>query len=135
MKLLPSLLIGALLLAVSAPATAGEFATLREEIAAARASLVSMVTNREKRGPAEQKLVKDSADAVSAHLAKLKAPQGKVAEFQELAATWNAFKTTREKELVPAILANDTAKVTKLGAVIQKERLDRMYALLKILEP
>jgi len=135
MKLLPSLLLGALLLAVSAPASAGEFATLREEIAAARASLVSMVTNREKRGPLEQKLVKDSADAVSAHLAKMKAPQGKAAEFQELAATWNAFKTTREKELVPAILANDAAKVTKLGAVVQKERLDRMYALLKILEP
>lgn len=135
MKFIPSLLLGVLFLAVSATASAGEFATLREEIAAARASLVSMVTNREKRGPVEQKLVKDSADAVSAHLAKMKAPAGRTAEFQELTATWNAFKATREKELVPAILANDTAKVTRIGAVIQKERLDRMYALLKILEP
>ncbi len=132
---LPALLLGASLLLASFPAAAGEFATLREEISAARASLVSMVTNRDRRGPLEQKQVKDTADAVSLHLARLKAPQGRSAEFQELVATWNAFKATREKELVPAILANDTAKVTRLGAVVQKERLDRMYALLKALEP
>jgi hypothetical protein len=134
MKTLQSLLIGALLLVVSATASAGEFTVLKDEITAARASLVNMVTNRGKRGPAEQKLVKETAEAVSVHLSRLKAPQGKATEFQELKETWNAFKSTRENELVPAILANETEKVTRLGAVIQKARLERMYALIQILD-
>jgi hypothetical protein len=134
MKLTSILLSLAITWAASATASAGEFTVLKEEIVAARASLVTLVTDRQKRGPEQQKLVKDTADAVTARFAKLKAPQGKTAEFQELKTTWEAFKATREKDLVPAILANDTAKYTKLGAVIQKERLDRMYALIQIME-
>jgi hypothetical protein len=64
----------------------------------------------------------------------MKEPKGKSAEFKDLKQTWDAFKATREKELVPAILANDSEKFTKLGAGIQKERLDRIYALLAKLD-
>jgi hypothetical protein len=97
--------------------------------------LVIMVTRREKRGLDQQLLVKSTADTVSSHLGKLKAPAGKVVEFNELKSTWDAFKSTRERDLVPAILANEREKFEKIGAGIQKERLDRMYALLAILEP
>jgi hypothetical protein len=123
---MPTLL--AILMAV--PASTGEFLVLKDQIATARQALVTMVLYRDKRGPAQQKLVKDTADAVSAHLAKMKAPAGKTAEFKELKDTWSAFKKTREEELVPAIIANDKAKYEKIGAGIQKARLDKMYALI-----
>lgn len=134
MSLGPRLLVPALVMGMAMPASAGEFAALRQEIAAARQALVTMITRREMRGPNQQMLVKVSADAVSAHFARLKAPAGRVVQFNELRSTWEAFKATREQELVPAILVNDRLIYEKIGAGIQKERLDRMYALIEILE-
>jgi hypothetical protein len=135
MKMTRLLIVPALIAAAALPARAGEFATLKEEIVAARKSLVEMVLHRDKRGAEQQKAVKDTADTVSAHLARLKAPAGKAAEFKELKETWAAFKDTREKVLVPAILVNDKPKYERIGAGIQKERLDRMYALIAQIEP
>jgi len=128
------LLVSILVLAAAMPASAGEFATLKDEIVTARQALVTMVLYRDKRGPEQQRTVKATADAVSAHLAKLKAPEGKATEFKELRSTWDAFKQTREKELVPAILGNEREKYELIGAGIQKQRLDRMYALLATLD-
>ena len=128
------LLVATLIAIVALPASAGEFASLKDEIVTARQALVSMVLYRDKRGPEQQKSVKATADAVSTHLAKLKAPNGKAAEFKELKSTWEAFKLTREKELVPAILAGEREKFEALGAGVQKQRLDRMYALLATLD-
>jgi hypothetical protein len=113
---------------------AGEFAVLKVEIQTARKALVTLALYRGKQGPDQQKVVKDTADAVSAHLARLKAPAGKAAAFEELKTTWADFKATREKELVPAILAGEREKADKIGTVIQKARLDRMYALLDDLD-
>jgi hypothetical protein len=116
----------ALFVALAAPwAHANEFADLRTELSAARESLVTMMVNKDKRGADQQKLVKDTANAVSAHLAKLKAPAGKEAQFKELVDTWNAFKKTRETELVPAILAGQDAEAKKLAGGIQKERITK----------
>lgn len=103
-------------------AHANEFADLRAEMSAARESLVTMLVNKDKRGADHQKLVKDTANAVSAHLAKLKAPAGKEAQFKELVDNWNAFKKTREADLVPAILAGKEDEAKKLAGGIQKER-------------
>ncbi|MBK9795622.1 MAG: hypothetical protein IPP58_03865 [Holophagaceae bacterium] len=128
------LIIPALVLSATAPAQASEFTALKEEIATARKALVNMALYRDKRSPEQQKLVKDTADRVSAHLARMKAPAGKPAEFKELKATWEAFKKTREEELVPAILAGEQAKSDKIGAGIQKTRLDRIYALIDAIE-
>jgi hypothetical protein len=128
------LLVPAIAIAVATPASAGDFSILRQEIVAARQALVTMVLYREKRGPEQQKLVKDTADAVSACFAKLKIPNGRALEFKELKGTWEAFKQTREKELVPAILVNDREKYERIGAGIQKVRLDRMHTLIDLLE-
>jgi hypothetical protein len=119
---------------LASPASAGDFSILKQDIIFARQTLVTMILNREKRGPEYQKAVKDSADTVSARFFKLKVPAGKTLEFNELKSTWEAFKRTREKELVPAILANDKDKYEKIGAGIQKERLDRMYGLITAIE-
>jgi hypothetical protein len=128
------LFIFALIATLATPGSAGEFASLKHEIASSRQALVIMITRREMRGPEQQHLVKATADTVSSMLSKMKAPSGKVVEFKELKSTWEAFKLTRETELVPAILANDKEKHDRIGAGIQKVRLDRMYALIDLLE-
>jgi hypothetical protein len=126
MKRFFSLLFVALLSLTTAQwAHANEFSDLRTQLSAARESLVTMLTNKDKRGPDQQKIVKDTADAVSAHLAKMKAPAGKEAQFKTLVDNWNAFKKTREAELVPAILAGKDDEARKIAGGIQKERITK----------
>jgi hypothetical protein len=114
-------------------ASANEFATLRTEMTAARESLVTMLTNKDKRGADQQKVVKDTADAASARLAKMKAPAGKEAQFKELVDNWNAFKKTREDELVPAILAGKDAEARKIAGGVQKDRYTKCQEMLSAL--
>ena len=128
-KLILSLAVAVLALASSPWAHANEFADLRAKFSAARESLVTMLVNKEKRGADHQKVVKDTADAVSAHLAKLKAPAGKEAQFKEMVEAWNAFKKTRETELVPAILAGKEDEAKKIAGGIQKERITKCQQL------
>lgn len=130
MKKLLAPVFVALFVVFAAPwAHANDFADLRTELSAARESLVSLLVNKDKRGADQQKLVKDTANAVSAHLAKLKAPAGKEAQFKELVENWNAFKKTRETELVPAILAGKEDEAKKLAGGIQKERITKCQQL------
>ena len=117
-------------LGVSGLAQANEFEDLRTEMTAARESLVTLVVNKDKRGADQQKLVKETADKVSAHLAKMKAPAGKEAQFKELSETWAAFKKTRETELVPAVLAGKDDDAKKLVNGIQKERYTKCQQIL-----
>jgi len=93
-----------------------------------------MVLYREKRGLEQQKLVKDTADMVSASFASSRFEwQGR--RIQRAERYLGCLpKQTREKELVPAILANEREKYEKIGAGIQKVRLDRMYASIDLLE-
>lgn len=127
-KMLPLLAVLSLA-AVNLPAVANDFGELRTQLSAARESLVTMLSHKDKRGPEQQKLVKDTADAVSAKLAKMKAPPGKEAQFKELNETWAAFKKTRETELVPAILAGRDDEARKLAGGVQRERITRAQQL------
>jgi hypothetical protein len=129
MKKLLAIVATVCLTGLSSVASAGEFADLRTKLTAARESLIAMMVNKDKRGPDQQKLVKDTADAVSAQLATMKAPAGKEAQFKELVANWNAFKETREKELVPAILKGEDDKAKKIAGGIQKERYTKCQTL------
>lgn len=128
-KSIVSIALGLLAMFWFSWAHANEFSDLRGELSAARESLVTMMVNKDKRGADQQKIVKTSADAVSAHLAKMKAPAGKEAQFKELVDTWNAFKKTRETELVPAILAGKDDEAKKLAGGIQKERITKCQEL------
>lgn len=114
-------------------AHAGEYDDLRVKLTAARESLITMLLHKDKRGADHQKVVKDTADAVSAQLARMKAPAGKEAQFRELTENWNAFKHTRETELVPAILAGDEAKAKKIAGGIQKDRYTRCQEIVSLL--
>jgi len=128
-KLLALLSTAFITLSASQWAFANEFTDLRSQLSAARESLVTLMVNKDKRGADQQKLVKNTADAVSAALAKVKAPAGKEAQFKELVETWNAFKKTREVELVPAILAGKEDEAKKLAGGIQKERITKCQQL------
>ena len=128
-KLLALLFTAFITLSASQWAFANEFTDLRSQLSAARESLVTMMVNKDKRGTDQQKLVKSTADAVSAALAKITAPAGKEAQFKELVETWNAFKKTREVELVPAILAGKDDEAKKLAGGIQKERITKCQQL------
>jgi hypothetical protein len=125
-----NLLIGLAIFLFASATFAGEFDDLRSEMTAARESLVTLVVNKDKRGADQQKLVKETADKVSAHLAKMKAPAGKEAQFKELQETWAAFKKTRETELVPAVLAGKEDDAKKLVNGIQKERYTKCQQIL-----
>lgn len=128
-KLFVSFLVAVAAMGASSVASANEFADLRTKLSAARESLVTMLVNKDKRGADHQKLVKETADSVSAQLLKIKAPAGKEAQFKELVDTWNAFKKTRETELVPAILAGKDDEAKKLAGGVQKERITKCQQL------
>jgi hypothetical protein len=116
-------------------AYAGEFAALKTKLLDARYSLWIMLDNGDQRGEDQQKKVKDTADAVSAMLAGMKAPTGREAQFKELVSTWKAFQKTREEELVPLILAKGRQKeAEKIATGIQNERFRKMLALCDELE-
>ena len=129
-KCFAALSLAVLGLGISGLAQANEFEDLRTEMTAARESLVTLVVNKDKRGADQQKLVKETADKVSAHLAKMRAPAGKEAQFKELSDTWAAFKKTREIDLVPAVLAGKDDDAKKLVNGIQKERYTKCQQLL-----
>ncbi|MDO8958300.1 MAG: hypothetical protein Q7U85_01055 [Rhodocyclaceae bacterium] len=120
----------AIVILAALPVHAGEYDDLRTKVSAARDSLVEMMLNKDSRGADHQKRVKDTADAVSAHLAKMKAPAGKEAKFKELNETWNAFKKTRETELVPLILKGSDDEAKKIAGGIQKERITNCHKLI-----
>ena len=128
-KLVCTLLVALVAALSSTLAAANEFSDLRGKLSAARESLVTMLVNKEKRGADHQKVVKDTADAVSAHLAKLKAPAGKETQFKELVDNWNAFKKTREVDLVPAILAGKEDEAKKIAGGIQNDRITKCQQL------
>ncbi|HEX8947506.1 MAG TPA: hypothetical protein VF790_01020 [Dissulfurispiraceae bacterium] len=134
MKKLFAALVIAFLTVGTFTAEAGDFADLRTKLSAARETLITMLLHKDKRGPDQQKLVKDTANAVSAQLAKMKAPAGKEAQFKELQEAWAAFKHTRETELVPAILKGDEEKAKKIAGGIQKERITKCQKLVSELE-
>lgn len=129
MNKLLSVLAITFLVWLALPAYAGEYDDLRTKMSAARESLITMMLHKDKRGDDQQKLVKGTADAVSAQLALMKVPAGKEAKFKELNETWNAFKKTRETVLVPAILSGNDAEAKKIAGGIQKERITKCNQL------
>lgn len=118
----------------ASPVSAGEFSDLTSGLNEARNSLATMVSNKDQRGAVQQKLVKDTADAVSASLAKMKAPSGKEGMFKELVDTWKAFRETRDKELVPALLQGEEEKAETILWGIQKERYGKCLYLIRELD-
>lgn len=114
---------------LSITAEAGEFDEVKTKLNEARDTLTLMVRNPDKRGPDQQKLVKESAEAVSKALAGIKVSADKTARFDLLVTTWNNFRKTREEELVPLLLAGKQEEAVKLASGVQAERFSKMIEL------
>ncbi len=134
MKKLVAYCFALFIMLAAVSAHAGDIALLKQKLVDARCALFTMLENVEKRDAAQQKLVKDTADAVSVVLADMKAPVGKEALFKELVATWKAFKKTREEELVPSILERKQLEAEHIATGIQNERFLKMINLCEELE-
>lgn len=134
MKKVNTALVFLFIVIVALSAYAGEIAELKNKMINARQSLYILLNDATRRGADQQKLVKDTADAVSAMAAAMKAPAGKEAKFKELVMTWKAFNKTREEELVPLILSGKQKEAEKLATGVQYERFKKMMALCDDLE-
>lgn len=111
-------------------ALAGDVGTLKKKLTYARETLLILVKDPSKRGDDQQKLVQESANDVSKYLSEITPVKGKEKQWEEYKQTWKDFKETREKDLVPAVLAGKQAEADKIATGIQKERLDKMNRLL-----
>lgn len=113
-----------------AAAQLGEFGDLANKINESRDALTTMIQNAKKRDEAQQKRVKETADAVSAALAKIKVTNpDKEGRFKVLVDTWTAFKKTREEVIVPLLLQGKDAEAISIASGIQAERLGKMISL------
>lgn len=105
---------------------------LETSLKAARMALVTLLTDPEKRNPAQQKLVAETANQVDAIVAQMVPPAGKEAQFKKMKEAWNAFHTTRKTELVPDILAGKLDKAEKVTSEVQAKRITE---ILKYCDP
>ena len=105
-------------------------AKLKAGLMEARTTLLAMVKDPKMRDAAQQAKVKASMDDFTKMLAATTPPAGKEAAFKELSETTAAYKTTREDELVPALLSGKQAEAEKLAGGVQKQRYEKMLSII-----
>ncbi len=125
--------LSATVLAASLCSSANVWSSTGADVKAAmgplRDTLLTMLKNPDKRGPEQQKAVKDSANKVSQLVGELKVPAEKNAVASELKTVWGEFNKIREEKVVPAILSGNTAEAEKLANGEQKQRLMKIIQL------
>ena len=108
---------------------AEDFGDIKEKIILARRAIMVMLQDKNKRGDYWQKLAQESAETVSDSLNRVEAPPGKERQVKELSVTWDAFKKTREENLVPLLLAGKQAEAEKIAKGVQVERIKKIMGL------
>jgi hypothetical protein len=122
-------------LLVSQVALAGHADTIQAALTDARSNLVSMIDTADKAAQDgfHVKVAKASKDVDAGIEAALKDPAttaDQAGKYKEFKATWEAFKNTRENEIVPAVRAGKTADAKAVAGGIQAERMKKMKGLL-----
>lgn len=122
-------------LLVSQVAAAGHADTIQAALMDARSNLVSMIdaTDKAAQDGFYAKITKASKDVDAALEAALKdaaTTADQAAKYKDFKATWEAFKGTRENEIVPAVRAGKTADAKALAGGVQAERMKKMKGLL-----
>ena len=131
-----SLFAASLLALLLSPATwAGHADTIQAALGEARANLVAMIDTTDKAAQDDlyAKVTKASKDLDSALDAALKdaaTTADQAAKYKDFKATWDAFKNTRETEIVPAVRAGKTADAKAVAGGVQAERMKKMKGLL-----
>jgi hypothetical protein len=125
-----------LLLALALPAVAAPPDDLKAALMSARQYLLVLT---EETDPASQAEFQQAIDQVSGeldrHLAAVlgdpsTSPQD-LKRYQSLQEVWNAFRNTRDGEIIPAIRADRKDEAQSLAKGIQAERMQQMTSLLQ----
>jgi hypothetical protein len=126
--LLSSAAMGAALLLTAAQAQAASPADACANLAAARSALVAMIDEPDaaKLDGYVEKIHAASA-ALDSDLAAM-AGGPDAAKADAFKPAWDAFKNTRETEIIPAVKAGDRAKAKGLATGIQAGRMKEMKA-------
>jgi hypothetical protein len=99
-------------------------------LTAARTALVTLLDESDatkQNGYVDQ--IKTASDALDANLAAM-AGGPDATKADAFKPTWEAFKATREGEIVPAIKAGDTAKAKGLATGVQAGRMKEMKTVM-----
>jgi hypothetical protein len=134
-KSITYLLAAVAALLVSQTALAGHADAVQSALMEARGNLVAMIDAPDKAAQDDlyAKITKASKDVDAALDAALKDPAttaDQAAKYNEFKATWDAFKNTRESEIVPAVRAGKTAEAKAIAGGVQAERMKKMKGLL-----
>jgi len=123
----------ALSLCVAPLVQAGPADEVKTGLGTARENLVAMLDAPDAASQDKFYVAVTQASAeVDKALAALKsgAAADQQAKVQDLQTTWEAFKTTREKEIVPAIRSGKKDEAKAIAKGIQAERMGKMKNLL-----
>jgi len=121
------------LLAASALASPADSAL--QALLKARGSLVSLLdtSDRATQSSLQAEIVKASKevdDSIKAALSDKAAPKEQTSKYKEFKELWEAFKKTRDGEIVPAIKAGKVDEAKALAKGIQAERFGKLKELL-----
>ena len=95
----------------------------------ARSALYSMINAKDKSvQDALNAKVQAASTKLDSVLAGMTGAETKVAA--DFKVVWDQFKTTREKEIIPAIYKGNVAEAKKITDGIQYERLSKMWSIM-----
>ena len=110
-------------------------AQLLAKLNGVRAALMTMLSETDRvKQEAQHNIIKDITKEIDASFEGMINSSGTFREIsilKEARETWVAFRDARDNEIIPAIYAGKTGKVSALAVGIQKERYDRFVALTK----
>lgn len=114
---------------------AASVADVQSSLMTARENLISMLAEQDKAKQEElKKKVDDASVSLEKDLASILAdkatPEATVTQLKVFEAKWVEFKTTRDKELIPALLKGQLEQAKTLAKGIQADRFKQLKATL-----
>ncbi|MBF0560848.1 MAG: hypothetical protein HQL37_02295 [Alphaproteobacteria bacterium] len=109
--------------------------SMRNSLASARANLVALLDYNDKTSPGKRYIqMNDASQALDYILSNPVVDIADKKALNEFKEIWVAFKTTREREIIPALLDARNEDAKRLAFGVQKERLESMTKLLDKLD-
>ncbi len=105
-------------------------------LADARLNLMMMVMSTEKAEQDDLRVeINTASTGLDNALAAMLKDENKTDDTQltNLQDTWNAFRNTRETEIIPAIYAGNNDKAIEIATGVQAERMDIMNSIIQAL--
>ena len=125
----------ALVTAFAASAFASHAEGVMTSMMKARESLLALIESTDKSSQAGlqaeiAKATKEVDSKVKAALEDKATTKDELTKYKEFGEIWQAFKKTRDSEIIPAIKAGKTDAAKALAKGVQAERFGKMKALL-----